>query len=86
MGTEPNPIFFIDFIDSLLPLVYEFLLWSSAVLPEFTRRASSASVERHFNDLKNRVLKNYPGLLRADKFLKIIFKNHSSSAKILTSK
>lgn len=36
LGTEPNPFFSNDFIDSFLPLAYEFPLWSSAALPNFT--------------------------------------------------
>uniref|UniRef100_A0A0C9QYG9 NOF_15 protein n=1 Tax=Fopius arisanus TaxID=64838 RepID=A0A0C9QYG9_9HYME len=85
-GSEPNPFYFNDFIVAFIPLAVEFCLWSSVPLPYTRGRATSSYSEGHFSDVKNRVLKNFSGLVRADKFVKIMLDNGSTSATLLHSK
>ena len=85
-GSEVNGYYFKDFIERFVPVANEFPLWSGVGIPFVTGHSSSSIVEEYFNNKKNRVLKDYGGRLRVDKFLKVDLKDTLGGAAIFSSK
>lgn len=85
-GEDLNAFYVPDLINNhLLKLAKEFPLWTAATLPFYASHATSAPVEQTFDDLKNRVLAQFPRVINCEKFIKIHLKDLLGGANLLSS-
>lgn len=79
------PVFF----KQLGNLMKDFPLWTGVMIPLFCSKyphASSACVESHFCNRKNRMLSKYGRPIRADWYVKIEIADQDGCAKLMNSK
>ena len=88
VASRANAYHLPGFYRHLLRLGKEFVLWSAVMTPHFKSsyvRATSSHCEGEFNELKNRILKNYERPMRVDKFFVIHFNALMSTALLVGS-
>lgn len=85
LGSIASAYYFKEFMDEFLARAYEFPIWTAACLPHEADHASTSYIEQFFGDKKERSLKNWNNLLRADVFLKSEYQEYNGSSAELHS-
>lgn len=84
VGQEINGFQLNKFVTNLQRIGKEFPLWSAVGMPFFAEHGTSS--ESNFNEIKNRVLKDYPNNIRVDKFVAKHLTDLMGATMLLSSK
>lgn len=86
---EINSFYLPEYFKQLGYLMRDFPLWTGAMVQFFSskyKHASSAYVESHFCDRKQRMLKKFGRPIRVDRYVKIEIADQDGCAKLFNSK
>ncbi|XP_044585591.1 uncharacterized protein LOC123265770 isoform X3 [Cotesia glomerata] len=85
LGSIAGAYYCKEFIDEFLARAYEFPIWTASCLPHEAEHATTSYIEQFFGDKKQRSLKDWNNLIRADVFLKSEYQEYNGSSAELHS-